>query len=378
MTCGGNPGQLYYEDIDAQTYADWGIDYLKSDNCASYALDSSVRFAAMRDALNRTGKSIVLSIEPFAMTPDAELSSKVSNLWRVAMDIQSDWHDIINRADISDKWAPLAGPGGWNDPDMINVGNPSPDGDKGGHMTLGESRVYFGLWAIMKAPLLLSSNLPHLVPEVIAIVNNTDIIAVNQDPLGVQARKLYVDGTPLPWLVGLQPCGYSAPKPFNRGLQSHAETDSRMFAPQPLEQKGQYQIRSLATNRCLSAALQNTKSASGQKDHSRGTVVLMPCNPVDSNQTFVFSKGINTVSSLVHAKSNLALAVSNATLNSAMYGKDALAVPSAAYGQTDLLLVTRYDQDACASRDCENYDNTQVLACLQPHSLLLHGGFSYK
>ena len=80
-----------------QTYADWGIDYLKSDNCASYALDSSVRFGAMRDALNRTGHPIVLSIEPFSINVDPEQSVKVSNLWRVACDIQSKWDQILNR-----------------------------------------------------------------------------------------------------------------------------------------------------------------------------------------------------------------------------------------------------------------------------------------
>ena len=186
------PGQLYHEDIDAQTYADWGIDYLKSDNCASYALDPSVRFGAMRDALvrhvlvfvfvvsaprnlskctvlravsglallpksfgcrhvkrarcsndavsgvcgvvcasyclfvclsvwfvtlqNRTGRKIVFSIEPFSVDVDPEQSVKVSNLWRIHCDISSNYHDITNRADISDKWSPLAGSGGWNDP----------------------------------------------------------------------------------------------------------------------------------------------------------------------------------------------------------------------------------------------------------------------
>ncbi len=93
-----------------------GIDYLKSDNCASYALDSSVRFGAMRDALNRTGKPIVLSIEPFSINPDPEQSIKVANLWRIACDISSNWMNIVNRADISDKWAPLAGPGGCKQP----------------------------------------------------------------------------------------------------------------------------------------------------------------------------------------------------------------------------------------------------------------------
>ena len=124
LRTGVMPGQLFNEDIDAQTYAEWGLDYLKSDNCASYALDSSVRFGAMRSALNRTGRAIVLSIEPFSINPDPEQSYKVSNLWRTGCDISGDWATVTNRADIADKWASLAGPGGWNDPDMINVQNP--------------------------------------------------------------------------------------------------------------------------------------------------------------------------------------------------------------------------------------------------------------
>ena len=103
ISCGNMPGQLYHEDFDAQTYADWGIDYLKSDNCASYALDSSVRFGAMRDALNRTSHQIVLSIEPFSINPDPAQSYKVANLWRTGCDIEGNWAGIVNRADIADK-----------------------------------------------------------------------------------------------------------------------------------------------------------------------------------------------------------------------------------------------------------------------------------
>ena len=212
VTCGTDPGQLFHEDVDAQTYAAWGVDYLKSDNCASYALDSSVRFGAMRDALNRTGRPIVFSTEPFSIHPDPDQSVKVSNLWRVACDIRASVDTFLDRADISDKWAPLAGPGGWNDPDMLAVRNPptpaaiaahpelppawprARGGASGGGgargFTLGENRLYVGLWAIMKAPLLLSADLPKLHPAVLALVNNSEVIEVNQDSLGVQARNL--------------------------------------------------------------------------------------------------------------------------------------------------------------------------------------------
>jgi alpha-galactosidase len=121
VTCGQDPGQLYHEIIDAQTYAEWGVDYVKSDNCASYALDSSVRFAAMRDAMNATGRHMLLSTEPFSIHPDPEASYKTAHLWRIGCDISANVDTMLKRADLSDKWAPLAGPGGWNDPDMIAV-----------------------------------------------------------------------------------------------------------------------------------------------------------------------------------------------------------------------------------------------------------------
>ena len=122
----------------------------------------------------------MLSIEPFSINPDPAQSYKVANLWRTGCDISGDWNDILNRADIADKWAPLAGPGGWNDPDMINIQNPPGSPQKAGSLSLGENRVYWGLWALMKAPLLLSAHLPDLVPAVLEIVNNTEMIAINQ------------------------------------------------------------------------------------------------------------------------------------------------------------------------------------------------------
>jgi len=115
VTCGGISGQLGYEELDVATLVRWGVGYWKSDNCASYAMDSSVRFAATRDALLRANAQIVYSTEPFSISPDMRMSVKVSNLWRVAKDIGSDFGTVLNRASISDKWAPLAGPGGWND-----------------------------------------------------------------------------------------------------------------------------------------------------------------------------------------------------------------------------------------------------------------------
>ena len=347
VTCGVNPGQLYHEDIDAQTYVDWGVSYVKSDNCASYAMDPSVRFGAMRDALNRTGERVVLSIEPFSITPDPEQSVQVSNLWRIACDISGNYLDVLNRADISDKWSPLAGPGGWNDPDMINLRNPpsrsssngssgrSDDGDGGGTTStalktasLGENRVYFGLWAIMKAPLLLSADLPNLIPDLIAVANNTEVIAVNQDPLGVQARKLARSTgstgsaggaggagggmVMIPWLVGTSSCSSRPSRSYSRSMRSSAgkekkgnhndgddDDDTRQWTVTPAAATAPagrrassrvgggnastaYVIRNTAAGRCLTASGEDgTKPGTGA---GYDAVVLLPCDNANTGQ----------------------------------------------------------------------------------------------
>uniref|UniRef100_A0A7S0J3B0 Alpha-galactosidase n=1 Tax=Calcidiscus leptoporus TaxID=127549 RepID=A0A7S0J3B0_9EUKA len=385
VTCGEDPGSLYHEEVDAATYAAWGVDFLKSDNCASYALDASVRFAAMRDALNATGARIVYSTEPFAIHPDPEQSVLLSNLWRVGCDISANVGTFLDRADLSDKWAPLAAPGGFNDPDMIAVSNPSGHAaasahpalptlprDRGEHtarrFTLGENRLYFGLWALMKAPLLLSADLPRLAQQVLHIVNNSEVIGVNQDPLGVQARKLMLDGAPaydgvlrmLPWKVGLEDCTRANERWYTRSLDAALRgVDTRVWAVRPLSRRQlgaptRHQLLNAATDRCLAAEPAGDRSA---------TVVLLPCNGSDALQQWSFDDGLHTVSSITNAGTGLALAVSNATLRAAMHAPsghaDGYATPDTAYGLPPLQLVRPYAQPACRGRDCQDYDPTQ-------------------
>ena len=369
VTCGTKPGQLYHEDVDARTYVAWGVEFLKSDNCASYALDPSVRFGAMRDALNRTGARVLLSIEPFSIAPDAEQSSKLANMWRTGTDIAGNWGAVLDRADVADKWAPLAGPTrGWNDPDMINV--QSPDAADGA-LTLAENRAYFGLWAIIKAPLLLSANLRELDARVIAVVNNTELIAVNQDALGVAARKLAVDGAPLGWLVGLESCA-AAPPAARRGFAAPEVDDNRAWDVTPADgENGTHAIRSLALpGRCLAATGADGRAA--RADASADAVVLLPCNASALAQQWRFDKGLSTVTSITSALTGAALAVSNGTLLSAPHDGDALAVSDAAYGLSGLVAVAPYDQAECDGRDCQNYEPSQMWYWSPSEKLLRH------
>ena len=364
VTCGVDPGQLYYELRDARTYASWGVDYVKSDNCASYAMDPSVRFGALRDAMNATGRAMVLSIEPFSIAPDPLQSREVSNLWRVACDIGRSFSDVLNRADISDKWAPLAGPGSWNDPDMIHLQN-SPA------FTLGENRVYFGLWAIMKAPLLLSSDLTQLDSSIIDLIGNEEVIAINQDALGVQARKVDIDGTPLPWHVGLEDCSGSAngrfwarTMPASEGGKPSA-IDTRAWTVTPsASNSSRYTILNRATERCLAVETGSTPNR----------VVLLPCRN-HQEQLWIFDKGVSTVTSIVSATTGKALAISNATLYSSLHGKDGYAVSDLAYGHGGMILTEPYDQRSCSSRDCQNYDSTQMWFWSRSDGLLRHSTY---
>eukprot|EP00931_Biecheleriopsis_adriatica_P077238 TRINITY_DN50840_c0_g1_i1.p1 TRINITY_DN50840_c0_g1~~TRINITY_DN50840_c0_g1_i1.p1 ORF type:complete len:530 (+),score=97.52 TRINITY_DN50840_c0_g1_i1:227-1591(+) len=322
----------------------------------------------MRDALNRSGRPIVFSIEPFSIHPDPEQGPRVANLWRVGCDIASNYDTILARADLSDKWAPLAGPGGWNDPDMINLHS---------GLSLGENRIYFALWAIMKAPLLLSSNLPQLDADLLALANNTELIAVNQDLLGVQARKLVVDGKPLPWLVSLASC-YEAPRQFyarSRGMGAESRVDTKSWQVKRLASPASpapVLLVNAATKRCL-ALSPGWKS---KAPRSEGAVVLLPCREGDMSQHWVFDKGLHTVTSVTNVLAGLALAVPNSTLFAMPHGQDEFQVSDAAYGDSGLVLIAPYNQDDCKGRDCQNYDPSQMWYFSSTEGLLKHATYT--
>ena len=345
VTCGGISGQLGYEDLDAATLVRWGVKYWKSDNCASYAMDSSVRFAATRDAFLRINASIVYSIEPFSISPDIRQSSKVANLWRVAKDICRSYTCTIDRASVSDKWAPLAGPMGFNDPDMMNVGVQN---------TLGENRVLFGLWSIMKAPLLLSADLPQLPLTIQEIIVSPEVIAVNQDSAGVQARKLMLNGAIMPWLVGFESCaagvGGGAAGMRNRGWMNSPPSDTRVWSTMPhATVAGAVVVINTATGRCLVPGTDLL------------TVVLLPCSIKDTSQAWSRGAGgAQTVSALVHNVSGLALFAGNSTLFGKKHEYDTTTLPDKAYGTVVLGLGEYFEPKQCTTRSCEGYAPEQL------------------
>ncbi|MER6914478.1 NPCBM/NEW2 domain-containing protein [Streptomyces sp. NPDC000594] len=182
----GFPGALGHEYSDAQQFADWGVDYLKYDNCNNQGVDAKLRYTTMRDALKATGRPIVYSLCEWGQNKPWEWAKDVGQLWRTTGDISDNWGSMLSILKRNLPLAPYAGPGHWNDPDMLEVGN--------GGMTDIEYRSHFSLWSIMAAPLLIGSDLRKAPESAFEILGNREVIAVNQDRLGKQGTVVSSEG----------------------------------------------------------------------------------------------------------------------------------------------------------------------------------------
>jgi alpha-galactosidase len=206
-TCAGYAASLDHEQQDADLYAQWGIDYLKYDLC-SFRKDTMqakapndeaeqmrlmvAAYGKMGKALKSTGHPIVYSLCQYGWDSVWEWGPSVgANLWRTTGDVQANWLSIVSIINQQAGLAKYAGPGHWNDPDMLEVGN--------GRLSLAENRSHFSMWAMLAAPLLAGNDLPNMKPEIKAILTNKDVIAIDQDKLGKQATRAYVDGEVEVW-----------------------------------------------------------------------------------------------------------------------------------------------------------------------------------
>jgi alpha-galactosidase len=206
-TCGGYEGSLGHEEQDAKMYAAWGIDYLKYDLCSfipavmekqapnDKAAQMRLMHAAydkMAKALKATGRPIVLSLCQYGWDAPWEWAPALGgNLWRTTDDINAHWDRIYAILSQQAGLEKYAGPGHWNDPDMLEVGN--------GKLTLAENRAHFSMWAMLAAPLLAGNDLPNMKPEIKAILTNPDVVAIDQDRLGQQGSRVYSDGEVEVW-----------------------------------------------------------------------------------------------------------------------------------------------------------------------------------
>jgi alpha-galactosidase len=177
-TCQGRPGTLDHEAQDARTYASWGVDYVKEDWCNARGLNAPAQYRKFHDALVATGRPIVLSICEWGSNRPWEWAAGIGHLWRTTEDIEDRWSSMLANLDASATHQAVAGPGGWNDPDMLEVGN--------GGMTDEEYRAHLSMWAIVAAPLIAGNDVRTMSPATRDILTNREVIAVDQDSLGVE------------------------------------------------------------------------------------------------------------------------------------------------------------------------------------------------
>ena len=208
LTCQKRPGSLGHELQDAKTYAAWGVDYVKVDWCHAEGLDPEVQYAKFRDALVQAGRPIVFSICNWGVKAPWTWGPVTGNLWRTTDDISDTWESMSLIGFSQNGLQKFAGPGHWNDPDMLEVGN--------GGMKPDEYRVHMGLWALLAAPLLAGNDLRSMSPETREMLTNGEIIAVDQDVKGIQGHRLWDEGPLEIWAKSLAD-GSNAVGLFNRG-----------------------------------------------------------------------------------------------------------------------------------------------------------------
>jgi alpha-galactosidase len=217
MTCAKRPGSIGHEYQDAKQYASWGIDYLKVDWCNTLpGQNSESSYTLMRNALADSGRPIVFSICEWGSTKPWLWAGPVGNLWRSTPDIQDCWDckrtwgggGVVQILELMNGLESYAGPGHWNDPDMLEVGN--------GGMTKEEYRTHFSMWAILAAPLLAGNDVVNMTADTKEILLNKDVIAIDQDPLGQQGRRVKKTGDLEIWSKQLQDGGRAVAL-LNRG-----------------------------------------------------------------------------------------------------------------------------------------------------------------
>lgn len=190
-TCGGRPGSLGHEQQDADTYAKWGVDYLKYDWCSTTGIDSRDAYTKMAYALRSTGRDIYFSLCEWGDTKAYQWGADVGHSWRTTGDIwcafdsvyhHDDWCQwgVMQIADMTEPLRRFAGANHWNDPDMLEVGN---------GMTEVEDESHFALWCMLAAPLIIGCDLETMTPHTLNLLTNKDLIAINQDPLAIPAYR---------------------------------------------------------------------------------------------------------------------------------------------------------------------------------------------
>lgn len=190
----GDLGSLNHERIDAQAFAEWGVDFVKYDWCRAHLNDGlvpEVAFNKMADELKATGREIVYSISEYGFWNPHEWAPAFANMWRTTDDLFADWGSLLRTIDLQENLYPYSRPGAWNDPDMLQVGN--------GSLTSAENKAHFFMWAILNAPLMAGNDLTRMTDEVRDLLIHPGVIAVNQDWSGEQGKLSWRDGDRQVW-----------------------------------------------------------------------------------------------------------------------------------------------------------------------------------
>lgn len=201
-TCGGYPGGWGHEFQDGRTFASWGVDYLKYDWCNTGTADAKDAYTRMRDGLFAAGRPVVFSLCEWGTARPWEWAQEVGHLWRTTGDIYASYngvkgwemgwkrildlqYDLVKNSQGPDSLAKYAGPGHWNDPDMLEVGRSG--------LTFAESRAHLSFWAIIAAPLMAGNDVRHMSEEIRALLTDKEVLAIDQDPLGKQGYRLLAE-----------------------------------------------------------------------------------------------------------------------------------------------------------------------------------------
>jgi alpha-galactosidase len=180
-----NVGSYGYEQIDAETFAAWGVDYLKYDWCypdGSLGLTKLGAFSKMRDELAKVDRDIVYAISEYGDSAPWTWAEPVANLWRTTGDIAPNWASVTSIIDRQAELHPYAGPGHWNDPDMLQFSN--------GSLSYAQNKSHLAMWSMLAAPLFLGTDIGALSDAEVELLTNRELVDIDQDPLGKQARRV--------------------------------------------------------------------------------------------------------------------------------------------------------------------------------------------
>jgi len=254
-TCAGKPASRGHEYQDALTYAKWGVDYLKYDWCDHEDLNAIGSYTTMSQALQAAGRPIVFSLCEWGSNKPWSWAKNVGHLWRTTGDIGNNfvgdpdtkkWHPlgVLQILDLQDGLRPYAGPGHWNDPDMLEVGN---------GMSVNEDRAHFTMWCMLAAPLMAGNDLKNMTIETLAILSNKEVIAIDQDTLGIQGFKYATKDSVETWFKPLKNGEWAvcflnrstSPKSINLDWKTFSVKDALSGFELNMTGKESYKVRNL-------------------------------------------------------------------------------------------------------------------------------------